>query len=99
MKNPILHALVAGLYIIALVGLGNYFGHMLKIKETIVIPMAMLSLFVLSAACMGFLFLGEPLQLYLNDKKQEALQFFIQTVGSFAIIVALLFAVVIYLGR
>jgi len=49
-----------------------------------------LSLFVLSAAVMGFLFVYQPLQLYLDCHKKEGVDFFFKTVGSFAIITVLL---------
>ena len=53
-------------------------------RETILIPMTMLGLFVLSAAVMGFLFLSEPLKLFMENKKHEAVVFFAKVVGFFA---------------
>jgi hypothetical protein len=44
----------------------------------------MLSLFVLSAAVMGFLFLSEPLYLLVENKKKEAIIFFAKIVVFFA---------------
>jgi len=58
--------------------------------------MTMLSLFVLSAAIMGYLFLSEPLQLFLENKKQEAVTFFAKTVGIFACFVAV-FTILLFL--
>jgi hypothetical protein len=85
MKKPFLNALSATLYIVIIVLLIQSFGYFLKdTKDTIIIPMTMLSLFVLSAAVMGFLFLSEPLSLLLENKKQEAIVFFSKTVGVFA---------------
>ena len=52
----------------------------------LLIPIAILSLFVLSAAVMGYLFLYEPLMLYFDNKRQEAVRFFLTTVGIFALI-------------
>jgi len=43
--------------------------------------MAMLSLFTLSAAVMGYLFAAEPIMMYLDGKKKEAVNFFFTTVG------------------
>jgi hypothetical protein len=63
---------------------------------TILIPMTMLSLFVLSAAVMGFLFLSEPLYLLMENRKQEAILFFGKTVGIFACFVAV-FAISLFL--
>ncbi len=98
MKKPFLHALGAALYIVGIVSLINFFGSVLKDQEeTIVIPMAMLSLFVLSASVVGYLFLSESLYLLIENKKQEAIIFFTKVVGFFAffvlIFVALLFVI------
>jgi len=91
MKNPLINASVALIYIVGIVlfvhlGLATVF----RGPETFVIPMIMLSLFVLSAALMGYLFLGTPLQMYLDGQKQEAVRFFFQTVGIFAVLTVIL---------
>ena len=96
MKKPFLRALGAAGYIAFIVLVINFTGTALEGQnETLVIPMTMLSLFVLSAAVMGFLFLSEPLYLLMDNKKQEALVFFGKTVGFFACFVAL-FAVLLF---
>lgn len=81
--NPFLYAGVAaayiGLLVLGISSAGSFFGP----EESILIPMAMLSLFVLSAAVMGFLFLYQPFTLYFEDRKQEALLFFAKTVLTF----------------
>ncbi len=85
MKTPFLRALSAALYIVAIVLIIQLFAFVLKDqKDTIIIPMTMLSLFVLSAAVMGYLFLSEPLQLLVENKKKEAISSFAKTVGFFA---------------
>lgn len=89
MKKPILYAFVAIVYIALLVSIINFTRYITP-KETILIPMVMLGLFVLSAAIMGFLFLSKPLTLYLDGQKREALLFFGKIVGSFACFVILL---------
>lgn len=43
-------------------------------------PVAFLLLFVTSAAITGFLVLGQPIILYLDNKKQEAIKLFVLTV-------------------
>ena len=63
MKKPIYYALGAVGYIVLIV-LGVNATTYFPQKETIIIPMTMLALFVLSAAVMGFLFLSEPLKLF-----------------------------------
>jgi len=94
MKKPILYAFVATVYIVFIVSLINFTTHLLP-KETILIPMVMLGLFVLSAAVMGFLFLSEPLTLYLDGQKKEALIFFGKILGSFACFVILLVVILL----
>lgn len=90
MKKSFLYASSAILYIVGLVSLLNLAVHALQDKpETILIPMTMLSLFVLSASIMGFLFLSEPLSLLIENKKHEAIVCFAQIVGFFACFVAL----------
>ncbi len=85
MKKPFLSATAAALYIVVIVIIVQTVTFALKSQEgTLVIPMTMLSLFVLSAAVMGYLFLSEPLQLLLQNKKQEAIAFFGKVVGFFA---------------
>ncbi len=97
MKKPFLHALAAALYIIVIVLIIHTFGAFLQDEpDTIAAPMTMLSLFVLSAAVMGFLFLSEPLQLLIQGQKQEALVFFGKVVGFFACF-AMLFAIALFL--
>lgn len=89
MKKPFTYASLAALYIICIIfGVSNSASFTGQ-NESILIPMAMLSLFVLSAAVMGFLFVSEPLTLYIDNKKKEAVSFFLHTVGFFACFVAL----------
>lgn len=97
MKKPFLHALAAALYIVAIVLIAERVGNALKNQpDTIVIPMTMLSLFVLSAAIMGYIFLSEPLQLLIEGKKKEAVTFFAKIVGFFACFV-LLYTIILFL--
>ncbi len=54
--------------------------------DTIFAPILALSMFVLSAAVMGYLFLGKPIQLYFEGNKQAAVNFFLKTLSGFAVI-------------
>ena len=97
-KSPYLNALLAGLYIIGIVFLINTLAEPnTPDNETLLVPMMMLSLFVLSAAVMGFLFVAEPLTLYLDGKREEAVKFFLTTVASFALITVGIFAALVYI--
>jgi len=88
MRKPFLFALSAALYIVLIVFAINVVTSVLPGK-TLIIPMVMLSLFVLSAAIMGYLFLSEPFHLYMDNHKKEAVSFFAKIVGFFACFVVL----------
>ena len=83
MKKQILYPFLAAGYIVAILVIISFGGKLLP-EQTLVIPIAMLGLFVLSAAVMGFLFLSEPIFLYTENRKQEAVSFFLKEVGIFA---------------
>ena len=85
-KNPFINSLVASLYIFTIVALMNWGTSMVKPKDSFIAPVAMISLFTLSAAVMGYLFLYQPIQLYFNNHKKEAVKLFLQTVGFFGLI-------------
>jgi len=61
--------------------------------ENILIPIMMLSLFVLSVAMMGSFFVCQPLRLYLDGEKKRAVDLFWKTIGVFAIITLLIIIV------
>lgn len=95
-KNPMVHALAALLYIASVVMLIFYAPQFVQEEDSIFIPIAMLSLFVFSAATMSYLFLYEPLCLLVDGKKQEAAMFFIQTLAIFAISAAAFLLIGVY---
>ncbi|HVY36155.1 MAG TPA: hypothetical protein VG982_02675 [Candidatus Paceibacterota bacterium] len=95
MKKPLLLALVAAVYIVVIVLAAQNFTFVVP-KETIIAPIAMLGLLVFSAAIMGFLFLSEPLRLFMENRQREAVLFFAKTVGCFACFVVL-FIVALFL--
>lgn len=92
-KNPIINAFSATLYIVVVVSLLFYFSTFKGMDNSILIPISILSLFVLSAAVMGYIFIYNPLQLFLEGKKEEAVGLFLKTVGTFALITAVIFGV------
>lgn len=82
-KNPFFNALAAILYIV-FIALVMFFGTKnLGPSDTIIAPIAMISLFTLSAAVMGYLFCYQPGMLYFDGKKKEAINLFLQTIGIF----------------
>ena len=88
-RNPLWNAILAAGYIVLVASLMYYGPHFVNSHEpSVLIPVAILSLFTLSAAVMGYLFLYEPLQMYLEGNKTEAVALFLKTVGAFAAITA-----------
>lgn len=66
--------------------------------KSFIVPAAMLSLFVLSAAVTGALVLGRPILWYLAGAKREALSLFIATIFCLALITLGLFFAFAYFG-
>jgi len=90
--NPLLRALVAELYIVAVVLVMYYAPKFVEPVETMLAPIAFLSLFVLSAAVMGYIFCYEPIRLYLEGEKDKAARLFLTTVGFFAGVTVIVFS-------
>lgn len=86
-KKPLLNALAAAVYIILVVTVMTLVTKPLHNQpDTFFAPVVMLSMLTLSVAVMAFLFFYQPLQLFIEGKKQAAVRFFMQTVGAFALI-------------
>lgn len=90
-NNPYRNALMATAYIAAVVLAIFYAPNDLDGEDFILIPIGMLSLFVFSVAVMGFLFVYMPVQLLIEGRKEEALRFFVKTLGTFAALTAFIF--------
>ncbi len=95
-KNPFVNAFAASLYITVIASIMFYGTKNLGAANSVIVPIVVLSVFTLSAAVMGYLFLYQPLQLYFEGKKKNAVNLFLQTVAVFAtittIILVLLFS-------
>ncbi len=86
-KKPFFNAFAAAAYIILVVTVMTIVTKPLQNKpDTFFAPVVMLSVLTLSVAVMAFLFFYQPLQLFIEGKKQVAVRFFMQTVGVFAVI-------------
>ena len=94
-KNPFYNALAALIYIIFVASVMFFGIENIGPSKSIIIPVLVLSVFTLSAAVMGYIFLSQPIQLYLDSKKKEALKLFLQTVVAFAAITAVLLVVLL----
>ena len=95
-KNPYLNALLASAYI-AVVASVMFFGtqNAGPVEDSVLAPIAMLSLLVLSVAVMGYLFFFQPVQLYMTGRAEEAGTFFLKTVGVFALVTSIFLALIL----
>jgi len=86
-RNPYLNALLASAYI-AVVASVMYFGSQNagETEDSVLAPIAMISLLVLSVATMAYLFFYQPAQLFMAGRAAEAGAFFLKTVGVFALV-------------
>ena len=90
-KNPFLNAITASVYIGLVVLLMNFTGNIESSASDLVIASMILSLFVLSAAVMGYVFFYQPFRMYTEGKKKDAVKLFLQTLGIFGGITGILF--------
>jgi len=90
-KNPIINGLSASAYIIFIVTVMTFVTQPLKNKpDTFFAPITFLSVLTLSVAVMAFLFFYQPMLLFIEGKKKEAVSLFVKTVGIFAAITAVI---------
>lgn len=83
--NPLSNALFALAYIVVLVSAIMSTPVIFPdFKDNIFTPMGMLALLVLSVALMAYLFFYQPVTLLLDGKREQAVRFFLKTVGVFA---------------
>jgi hypothetical protein len=96
-RNPFINALAASAYVVCISSFlffaPQIFG---KGEDTLLIPIIMLSLFVFSAAIEGYLFLAQPIILFLEGSKKEAISLFLQTTLFFAVITLGFVAILAY---
>lgn len=95
-KNPFINALSALVYI-GLVASVMFYGSRVAAEQSdsIIIPIAMISLLTLSVAVMGYLFLYQPFQLYFDNNKKGAIKLFLGTLATFAGITIILLAILV----
>lgn len=90
LKNPYINALLAVLYIVIIISIIQWLSATLhNTPDTMLIPITMLCLFVLSAALMGLLFVYTPAKMFFDNQREQALAFFGKIVGTFAVFVVI----------
>ena len=94
--NPFLNAAGATAYIW---GIGLLISHIARLHhdtpDNLVGSIAFISLVVFSAAVMGFLFFYRPAMLLVENKRGEAISFFLKTLGTFGLITLLVVLTVV----
>lgn len=86
-RNPFVNALAAAGYIsILATAIFNSPKLVTDSELGMMAPILFLSLFVISAALMGYLFVYHPVRLLIEGRQSEATKFFLMTVFSFACI-------------
>lgn len=88
-KNPLVNAICASAYIILIVSVMTFVTQPLKNKpDTFFAPITVLFVLTLSVSVMAYLFFYQPLLLFIDGKKKEAVNLFVKTVGIFAVFTA-----------
>lgn len=84
-RNPILAGLINAIgvvvYVFVVVFLMSHAESVLGPDKALLAPMTFLLLFVVSAAITGFLIIGQPIMLFIENKKSEAMVLFLYNVG------------------
>lgn len=93
--HPLMNALGAGIYILLIVGV-IYTLQSPNTPDNILAPIFLLSMLTLSAAVMAFIFFYQPFKLYFDNRRKEALAYFMKTVGYFAALVLVSFFALLY---
>jgi NADH:ubiquinone oxidoreductase subunit 6 (subunit J) len=85
--NPLLNAGAAAAYIGAVALFMHFIGSLRHdTPDTLLDGMGVISLFVFSAAVMAFLFFYQPILMLIDNKKKEAVTYFLQTLAIFGAI-------------
>ena len=95
-QKTIFHAaLDAAIILVYVWGVALFMTHVETIfgssePKTVLVPIIMLLLFVVSAAVTGFFVIGRPILLYLDGHKKESFRLFAGTIGFLILFWALL---------
>ena len=94
-----MNALLAAAYIVVVAFVMFYGTDHTGQSPTVLIPIAVLSLFVLSATVMGFIFFYQPIQMFLEGQKKQAVELTLKTIGTFACITLVFLLVAFVISR
>ncbi|MEK6879609.1 MAG: hypothetical protein AABY22_08380 [Nanoarchaeota archaeon] len=97
-KRAFIDAIGTALYIVIVASFMYYMqGNFPDDFKTVFIPIAMLLLFVFSAALTGILVFGKPAMLYLDGKRKEAILLVGYTLGILLILTVAAFTLLVVL--
>lgn len=86
-KKPFINAVLAAAYIFLVVTAMNVVTQPLRNKpDTFMAPVTVLFVLTLSVAVMAYLFFYQPILMFIDGKKKDAVNLFIKTVGIFAVL-------------
>lgn len=92
--NPFFNAGIAAAYVWGVEILIHFLSPPPNTPDTFLTSIIAISLLVFSVALMGFLFFYHPVALMLENKKEEAVSYFLKTLGAFGAIVFVVIVVV-----
>ncbi len=86
-KNPIINAISASGYIVLIVSVMSFVSELQRNKpDTFFAPIVFLSMLTLSVSVMAYLFFYQPILLFIDGKKKQAVDHFVKTVAVFGAI-------------
>ncbi len=98
-KSALINSLSAAVYVI-IVGSFLYYGpSRFGPINSVIVPIALLLLLVLSAALLGLIIFAKPVMMYLNDSKKEALQLVSYTVAFLAAVTVIALVVLFLVAQ
>lgn len=99
MKYALIDALATAVYVAVVASFMYLAGQgMIGTSKSVLIPIAMLMLFVFSAALTGTMMFGRPIMWYLDGKKKDALKLLVHTLGIFMLITFVVLILLIWIA-
>ncbi len=96
-RNPFVNAVAAAGYILFIGILFSLVRFLPEPTNPLQPAIGILTLFVFSAALMGYLIIGMPLRLYIEGEKKEAITLFGKTLAAFVLCGVILFIITLFI--
>lgn len=91
LKYAVLNSILTALYVTGVALFLTYVTKLFNGPDNFLAPLAMILLFVFSAALTASLVLGRPVLWYLDGKKKEAISLFTYTLGCLLVLIVITF--------